>query len=202
LRTLLFEQGEKSIQAILIALKDLQKRASCDAAFSVALNEAIFSFHCVQDRDIETFLHEKAFEFEERRLCATYLLLEEEAFFDGRLKIEAYFTLSHKSLVADPETMSRSTVKKYGGFVTARTLDFVLIGQLGKYISDTERSPLSGRYILDVAFEVIQEASDLIPCKHVLIECSNDEKVKRFYEENQFRFFQHDGEHNQYCKKI
>lgn len=103
--------------------------------------------------------------------------------------------------------MSRSSIKRYGGFVDARTLDFVLIGQLGKLVIENEdgtysRSPVTGKEILDYAFEVIGAASSLIPCKYALVECSDDQKVRAVYERYGFKFFQKDGQHNQYCKRI
>lgn len=182
-------------------MKDLQDKASCDAKFESALNEAISLFHCIQDKDIELFLHNKATDFSNRGWCSVYLLLNEEQFNAGKIKIEAYFTLSHKSMVADAEHMSNSTIKRYGGMKNATTFDFVLIGQLGKHIDENERSKISGNEILDEAFDVIRQASDLIPCKYALVECSNEKKVRDFYENYNFNFFQKD-ELNQYTKKI
>ena len=178
------------------------ERASSDAAFQAALHEAFLLFECKQDKDIEEFLREKVYEYYNRHACSVYILFNEDDFYQGILRVEAYFTLSHKSLTADPETMTKSRIKKYGGSETAKTLDFVLIGQLGKHISDSYKSPLSGKYILDKAFEVIHAASDLIPCKHVLIECSDEPKVRAVYEDYRFTFFQNDGSHNQYVKKL
>ncbi|MDO4385188.1 MAG: hypothetical protein Q4E18_04230 [Clostridia bacterium] len=171
------------------------------------MHHALLSFRCAQDKDIETFLCSKAIEFSDRGLCSVYLLLNEELFAAGHLRIEAYFTLSHKSLIADNGKMSRSSIKRYGGFVDARTLDFVLIGQLGKLVIENEdgtysRSPVTGKEILDYAFEVIGAASSLIPCKYALVECSDDQKVRAVYERYGFKFFQKDGQHNQYCKRI
>ena len=179
----------------------MQARASCDAKFEKALNEAISSFRCIQDEDIETFLHDKAIDFSNRGWCSVYLLLNEDSFYAGELKIEAYFTLSHKSMVADPANMSGSAITRYGGFKSAKTLDFVLIGQLGKYIDEEKRSEISGNDILDEAFDVIRQASELIPCKYALVECSDEAKVRAFYENYHFSFFQKDTL-NQYTKKI
>lgn len=91
--------------------------------------------------------------------------------------------------------------------MTAKTLDFVLIGQLGKWVIQDEngkftRSSVSGKEILDYAFEVIRVASSLIPCKYALVECSDDVKIRTVYENYGFSFFQNDGQHNQYCKLI
>ena len=169
--------------------------------------DALLSFRCTQDKDIEDFLRYKAIEFSDRGLRSVYLLLNGELFNSGKLFVEAYFTLSHKSLIADNSTMSKSAIKRYGGFVTAKPLDFVLIGQLGKYVVQEDRgvfsrSAVTGKEILDYAFEVIKTATSLIPCKYALVECSDDEKVRAVYEKYGFKFFQNDGQHNQYCRSI
>lgn len=182
-------------------------RAAKDQEFEKAVRQALLSFRCDQDEDIENFLHSKAIDFLDRGFCSVYLLLNKEMFDSGKLFVEAYFTLSHKSLIADTGTMSKSAIKRYGGLVTAKTLNFVLIGQLGKWViknaDDTyQRSSVTSGEILDLAFEVIYSASDLIPCKYVLVECSDNEKVQKAYIDYGFNFFQNDGEHNQYCKQI
>lgn len=167
---------------------------------------ALSNFKCSQDLDIETFLHTKAKDFLERGLCSIYLILNEDYFLKNELKIEAYFTLSHKTLCVKNE-MSKTKIKEIDGFKTAKSLHFVLIGQLGKYILKNEngmfiRSEITSTEILDYAFEVIYTSSSLIPCRCVLIECSNEEKVKKTYENYGFKFFQNDGEHNQYYKVL
>ena len=64
---------------------------------------ALSNFKCCQDLDIENFLHTNALNFLERGWCSVYLLLDEKAFLDNELKIEAYFTLSHKTLCVTSE---------------------------------------------------------------------------------------------------
>ena len=167
---------------------------------------ALSNFKCSQDLDIETFLHTRAKDFLERKLCNVYLILDEESFFKGKLKIEAYFTLSHKTLLVN-EDMSKTKIKEIDGFKTAKSLHFVLIGQLGKYISKSDdgtyiRSEITSKEILDYAFEVIYASNDLIPCRCVLVECNNEEKVRKTYEDYEFKFFQNDGVHNQYYKVL
>ena len=178
-----------------------------DPRFKEALQNALLSFRCVLDADIENFLHEKVFEFFDRKLCSVYFFLNEDDFNRGKLKIEAYFTLSHKSIIASDNDLSKSKIQKVTGFKSSRTLDFVLIGHLGKNIERNKsgkliKSKINGHEILDRAFEVISSAADLIPCRCALIECSNDPNVKRFYKSYGFSFFQKDGIHNQYTKLL
>lgn len=171
-----------------------------------ALRQAMLSFRCDQDHDIEEFLRYKALEFQERKLCSVYIIMDVDKLECGEYKIEAYFTLSHKSMAA-PDGASKSQIKKYSGFKDSKTLDFVLIGQLGKWVIEVEkdcyiRSDISSREILDYAFEVIRQADTLIPCRCALVECSDEPRVRRAYENYGFKFFQNDGSHNQYVKLI
>lgn len=170
------------------------------------MQDALLSFCCIQDPDVEQFLRMKALDYERHGWCAVYLLLNEDKLEQGEIFIEAYFTLSHRSLIANPDKMSRSAITKYGGVSSAKTLNFVLIGQLGKYIRKTPigyvRSFLSEHDILDYAFEVIYAATGLIPCKHTMVECKNIKKVVNMYTSYGFSFFQEDGGLQQYCRKI
>lgn len=169
------------------------------------MSDALDSFRCSMDRDIETFLREKALQFLARDWCSIYLILEEQAFDDGKLKILAYFTLSHKSLI--PDTAPKSKIKDAGGFKHASSIHFVLIGQLGKYIARAENgaaisADISAKEILDYAFEVIRASSQLIPCRCALVECSEEEKIHKVYTDYGFSQFQYDGEHYQFYKRI
>ncbi|MFI3228178.1 MAG: hypothetical protein R3Y09_12350 [Clostridia bacterium] len=170
------------------------------------LSEALSSFKCDLDSDIETFLHTKAIEFLENGLCSTYLILDEEKFEKGEIFIEAYFTLSHKTMIR-PECVSGSKIQKVSRFRKSTSLHFVLIGQLGKYISvknDVEivKSEISINEILEYAFEVISESSALIPCRCVLVECHDAVKDKCIYEKSGFTYFQQDEDLHQYYKLL
>lgn len=169
------------------------------------LSGALDSFRCCQDPDIESFLRQKAMQFVERNWCAVYLIVDEQAFDDGQLQVDAYFTLSHKTLI--PSAASKSSVKDASGFKETESVHFVLIGQLGKYKKRLEdgsiqSADISGHEILNDAFEIIRASSALIPCRCVLVECSEDVKVQKVYTDYHFKKFQFDGEHYQFYKRI
>lgn len=171
------------------------------------LSDALDSFRCCLDEDIESFLRQKAIQFTQRNWCAVYLMADEQAFDDGILKIDAYFTLSHRTLI--PAAASKTSVKNASGFKEAESVHFVLIGQLGKRMEwkDEQRkeisvAAISGQEILDTAFGIVRESNALIPCRCVLVECSDEEKVQKVYLDYRFKFFQFDGEHYQFYKQI
>lgn len=170
------------------------------------LSAALNMFKCSKDTDIETFLHTKAIEFEKRGFCTVYLILDEEAFENGKLSIQAYFTLSHKSIGINPE-VSKTIRGKIAAHREAELVHFVLIGQLGKYIDkDVEgnyhSAKISAKDILNDAFDMIQRASDIIVCKGVLVECSSEEKVHAVYKNYGFSYLQYDDPHYQFYKRI
>ena len=152
-------------------------------------------------------MRKKAFQFLEKGWCAIYLILDEEEFEKGHLKIEAYFTLSHKSLIL-PEDISKSKIKKLtNGLSNVGSIHFVLIGQLGKYIEmigedSLHLSPITSTEILDYAFEIVRASSSLIPCKIVLVECNKKKKVQKVYIDYGFKKFQFDGRHYQFYKQL
>ena len=168
------------------------------------LSDALNNFKCYKDIDIETFLNSKALEFIKRGLCSVYLIVNEQAFDKGYIQIEAYFTLSHKTLI--PEGISKNKIKTVSGFNNTTSIHFVLIGQLGKYIQKTNdniiSSKITGKEILDYAFDIIRTASDLIPCRCVLVECKEDQKVQKVYKDYNFSFLQYDNHHYQFYKRI
>lgn len=165
-------------------------------------------FRCSKDLDIEVFLREKAVQYEERGWCSVYLLMNEEFLSQKKFKVEAYFTLSHKSVYLQDD-ISGNMRRQVGRFKEDTNIHFVLIGQLGKHIYIDENcttnnhiSEISANEILDRAFEIIGKAHELITCKCVLVECNDSVKVHQVYYDYGFKYLQHDGEHHQLFKKI
>lgn len=131
--------------------------------------------------------------------------MDENAFDRGAIKVDAYFTLSHKSLIAN--RVSKTRIKSAAGFKDAESIHFVLIGQLGKYIEKADGNTdscadITSTQILNYAFEIIRDSSSLIPCRCVLVECSDNPKVQKVYTDYGFAPFQYDGEHYQFYKRI
>lgn len=185
-------------------MNDLRKRAS-DVGKLEQLSDALDNFRCFKDEDVETFLRKDALTYLDRGWCTIYLVLNEIAFEQGEIKIEAYFTLSHK--VLRTLNASKNKIKSASGFKEAESIHFVLIGQLGKYMERNDKnyvqcSKITSKEILDYAFEVMVAASQLIVCRCALVECSEEPKVQKVYSDYGFSYFQYDGDHYQYIKRI
>lgn len=165
------------------------------------LQRALCSFECKKDLDIESFLHNKAIPHIQRNTCSVYLILDEEKFDEGKINIVAYFTLSARS-VRFHENISKSKIKNIAGFKDRTSVPVVLIGQIGKHISNKYTAKISLNEILSYAFEIILAANELIPCRAVLVECSEIIHNHGIYEKAGFRFLQKDGDFYQYYRII
>ena len=162
------------------------------------LVEALRCFQCCKDKDVQEFLNNKAINFETRGWATTYLLLSQEAFENGELKVEGYFSLTHKAVVF-AEDVSLSARNKLTGSKKSRTESFVLIGQLGKSISPNDdgtfnASELSAAELLDDAIDIIYKSSNYIINRNIIVECKPIEKIKNIYEEYGFTDLQYDEE--------
>lgn len=171
-------------------------RSASIMGYNNALIEALNNFKCFKDNDVQSFLNTKAIDFERRGWASTYLLLSKNDFKNGNLKIEGYFSLTHKALVFLDNT-SNSSRQKITGFKNTTTGSFVLIGQLGKRMERDENniikvSTISAEDLLNDAMSVIRNSSEYIVNRNVIVECKNIDKIKNIYTEYGFIDLQYD----------
>ena len=143
--------------------------------------EAIKRFEC-QDKDVEKFLKEKSFDFEKRNKSRTYLLIDSER---DEIAILGYYTLTMKSLPFEAGT-SKSAIKTIDGFrADVSSAEAILIGQVGKDFK--RRNRISGKSILDHAIGDVYKVQKIVGGRIVFLECSDIEKVVKFYRDNSSR---------------
>ena len=158
---------------------------------------AIEKFNC-QDKEVEKFLKEKSLEFDKRNKSRTYLFFIENSSDD--IIILAYFTLTMKSLKLNP-AVSNSKRKKIDGFRSdIKETEAILIGQLGK--DQYYKTQIDGKIILETALGIVNETYNLVGGRIVFLECMNNTKVVKFYEENGFVFLQESGEYLQMIRYL
>jgi hypothetical protein len=151
------------------------------------------AFKCSLDDDIQSFIHEKAFDFERRGWSSVYLLFNEDSFSQGELSLEAFFTLSHKALSVSNEVSKTKRKIIFKGISPSDSFaHFVLIGHLGKNQSREYVSKITSGEILDAAFEIISRSKELITFNCVLVECKNHPKLLEIYERYGFKYLQKD----------
>lgn len=149
---------------------------------------------CEKDKDIEYFLHEKAIEFEELSKARTYLICNEEELISGnkndQLKIYGYVSIALKVLSV-PETLSNRKRKEIDGLSAkihgTQITDFpcYLIGQLSKN-SNIENNEITGKELIDIALSIIAASVEAVGGRYVMIECRENEKLLKYYENNFF----------------
>nr|DAJ37622.1 MAG TPA: hypothetical protein [Caudoviricetes sp.] len=147
--------------------------------------EKLLTFEGKSDvpNDIESFLHEKAIQFEKSAIASTYLVFEEETNI-----LVGFFSLANKPLTMSEKNFDslsnnqRNRLKQYGRKIGNKfQINSYLIGQLGKNFSKEAEKKISGADLLTLAFDKVAEASAIIRAKYVWLECENNEKLIDFY---------------------
>lgn len=165
------------------------------------IEKTLHSFSCSQDSDIESFLHNRAIQFENLNKSRTYLLLNQEELLSGRtITVYGYFSLALKVLSV-PDKMPNRMRMKLDGF-SAKNFgepisDFpcYLIGQLARN-SSVEKKKLSGNDLIQSAFDIIAGAVQSVGGRLVMIECREEEHLIRFYSEKGFEIIANNSDHH------
>ena len=96
--------------------------------------------------------------------------------------------------------ISKSAVKKIDGFRSdVSATEAVLIGQLGKNYNCGHK--IDGKTIIDYALDDVYRVQNIIGGRVVFLECGNNEKIVKFYENNGFIFLQNNFK-NDYLQMI
>lgn len=195
-----------------IALSSLIKMTGED---NELLSQILSSFSCEQDEDIENFLHNRAIEFEELSKARTYLICDEEQILEegfclDQLKIYGYVAIALK-ILSVPEEWSNRKRKELDGLSAkihgepVKDFSCYLIGQLSRN-SKVPHDSISGKALLQIAYDVIAAAVDAVGGRYMMIECREEKKLVDFYLSNGFEEIQRssDGNHTmvQMIRKI
>lgn len=170
------------------------------------LNQILSSFSCEQDEDIESFLHNKAVEFENLSKARTYLICDEEQLADenfclDQLTIYGYIAVALK-ILSVPEEWSNRKRKELDGLSAKlhgepiKDFSCYLIGQLSRN-SKVPHDSIAGKDLLQLAYDVIAAAVDAVGGRYMMIECRTEKKLVEFYTANGFEEIQRssDGTH-------
>ena len=161
----------------------------------ILLKQILSSFSCDKDEDIVYFLNNRAVEYEENSKSRTYLICDEEQmnkedFYLEDLKIYGYVSLALKVLSV-PDSMSNRQRKDIDG-ISAKIHGEVindfpcyLIGQLSKNSAIADNF-ISGKYLIECALGIIEEAVSSVGGRIAIIECKNNDKLLKFYADNFF----------------
>lgn len=142
------------------------------------ITKLLGEFLCSRDYEREDFLHNRAIMYEKKGLSRTYLALSEEGYVIG------YFTLGIKCMrVPDDAPTSVNTRKKMNIDPTSNVAQSYLLGQLGR----SDDSPKGfGEELLVNALNIIRNANELVGCRVLRVDCSDN--LIEYYTDHEFKF--------------
>lgn len=174
------------IEYDLVPLQSLIKSSSEEN-----LNQILSRFVCTRDHEREDFIRNLSLIFEKKGLSRTYIAFAEDS------SILGYFSLGIKSIrVPDDTPASMSTRKKMNIDPVSSVAQSYLLGQLGR----SDNSPKGfGEELLRNALDIIRNANDLVGCRVLRVDCSDD--LVEYYTEHGFKYITK-SEWNEYTHTI
>ena len=142
-------------------------------------------FTCKRDKELESFLHTKAVEYEKRDLARTFILISEN-------KIIGYFSLANTVLEIKEGWPISNTLKKKMNAADGPIAAY-LIGQMSK--ADDVNEKVGGEMI-GVAMSMINEMRKIGGGRVVCVDCKRE--LLKFYEENGFKIISNPSEDGLY----
>lgn len=156
------------------------------------VKEILSSFSSPKNKDVETFLKEKAITFDEQSISKTHLVF---ASYRGEVVLVGYFTLAYKEFTIPIKNIGcklKGRLKKFGNFIfdlKAYKISAPLIAQLSKNFANGYNRLISGDELLQMACDMISGIQSLVGGKIVYVECEDKICLTDFYERNGFVIF-------------
>lgn len=184
----------KEQEIVVLSLGELLLQAETQEDIQ-NLMDLLSSFSCLQDKDIEDFLHNKAIEYECINKSRTYLVCDRNALLtEGKFVVLGYFSVSLKVLELSDKLSNRKrktldglSSKLHGKVINS--IPCYLIGQLAKNSNIPYELSINGTELINCAISTIHSAEALVGGRYVLIECHNNPNLLKFYTENRFERF-------------
>ena len=166
-----------SLDGLLKAFSDEEK-----------VNHILSTFSCINNKDVEKFLKEKAVLFDKQSLSKTYLVCTS---YKSKMVLVGYFTLANKSFVVKKNNRISKTLLKriskfgqYDDVLKQYMISSPLIAQLGK--NDEYKDLISGDILLAYACDTVRQAQALLGGRIVYLECEDKVRLLEFYRSNGF----------------
>jgi hypothetical protein len=155
------------------------------------LRHYLLEFKCPLNLEIEQFVLDNAIEFAKKKISITYLVI------NSNDDMAAIFTLTHKAVEISNSGLSNSRRKKIGRYADLNTesdrfvVSAYLVAQFGKNYAINDGNSISGNELMELTFEILQKVQREIGGGIVYLECEDNPKLLRFYqnEENRFAIF-------------
>ena len=155
----------------------------------VKAQQALSDFSCKINRDVESFLLDKAILFAKQNVSQTHIVM---APYNSNMVIAGYFALANKNIKVSEEKISKSLFKrimKFGNYdskLKVCEVPALLIGQIGKNYKYKDDMLIAGHELLKIACDKLTLVQNIIGGKLIYLECEDNYKLKNFYESNGF----------------
>lgn len=152
------------------------------------------TFSCPLNLDVENFLKTKAIEFSKRGFSKTHLVFWETSD-ETEKEFVGYYTIASKFITIQRDVISSKEARKlrehgiYNEKNNEYTVSAPLIGQLGKNYTNGNNSLISGSDLLQLAIQKVKWVQHEVGGRFVYLECEDNPKLVRFYENNNFKLF-------------
>ncbi|MBD5513563.1 MAG: GNAT family acetyltransferase [Lachnospiraceae bacterium] len=173
-----------------INIRDYLALGTDDEAGEPELVRTISEFSCPQNPDVEHFLKKNAIEFTKKSQSVTYLVFSVE-----NKELLGYFTIALKPLSVRGETVSNTMKRKLLRISEldknsdTYTMSAYLIAQLGKNYTNGVNNMITGKELIELAWNVIEDAQYMLGGMVAFLEAENEEKLLSFYRGNRFSQF-------------
>ena len=152
------------------------------------VSNVLNAFECANNKDVETFLKNKAVLFDKQGFSKTHLIYTS---YKNEMVLVGYYALAHKSFVIKSSSKVSSSLKKriakfgqYDKDLKQYVVSAPLIGQLGK--NDKYKDLISGDVLLYCACKTVKSVQALVGGKFVYLECEDKPILVDFYKSNGF----------------
>lgn len=161
-----------------------------------ALLTCLSSFSCPKNMEVENFLKEKALDFARKKLSITYLLMD-----NNDATLLGYFTLAHKTIeIFNYSTLSNTTKRKLSLYANCEidsscyTISAFLLAQIGKNNSVENGRRINGNILMETVIDILLDIQHRIGGGIIFLDCEDNEKLRKYYEQNRYKIF---GERNE-----
>lgn len=168
------------LDPMIVPLNDFLK-----AKNQAKVARSINSFYCYVDPEIQEFVRNKMISFEDKSICRSFLIIDEQNSDDEHFFILGFFSLALKILYVDQDKLSRKQKKDMNILSDQDGIPSYFIAQIGK--NDIFKYHFEGRQIMDEALKMVYDCVGILGGTIVWLEANKGaDYVINFYNEYGF----------------
>jgi len=156
------------------------------------VNTILSGFVCPQNPDIEKFIKNKSIIFNKQKISSTHLVFRNNA---SNPIFAGYFTLANKCTNVPIDNISKTLKKVILRFgIEDRQGESIqialpLIAQFGRNFAYNREESITGDELMLMTIDKIRQAQEILGGNLVFLECEDNVKLTKFYENNEFRIY-------------